>query len=66
MTQDCQTTPLGRSTWRSDIEIMNLLVSLGADVNYAGPTGITPLMWAARRGHLKALHFLLEKLPDVS
>jgi len=34
---------------------------LGADVNSSGPTGITALMWAAKRGHIEIVISLIEK-----
>ncbi|EGR27574.1 hypothetical protein IMG5_193740 [Ichthyophthirius multifiliis] len=33
---------------------------MGSQVNYAGPRGISPLMWAAKRGHIQMAQYLLE------
>lgn len=33
---------------------------MGCRVDYAGPKGITPLMWAAKRGHIEMAELLLQ------
>ena len=33
---------------------------MGADVNYAGPRTLTPLMWAAKNDHEEVIEYLLE------
>lgn len=38
---------------------------MGCRVNYSGPRGITPLMWAAKRGHLEMAEFLIENGADL-
>lgn len=47
--------PLSRSAWRGDSKIVDLLINLGAKIDYAGPTNVTPLMWASKRGHDKLI-----------
>ncbi|KAJ8878078.1 hypothetical protein PR048_022542 [Dryococelus australis] len=42
------------------VNIVNLLVSQGADVNMRDYTGYTPLMVAAQRGHLDVVKALVE------
>lgn len=38
---------------------------MGADVNYSGPTGISPIMWAAKRGHIELILLLIEKGANI-
>jgi len=38
---------------------------MGCRVNYSGPRGISPLMWAAKRGHLEMAKFLIENGADL-
>jgi ankyrin repeat protein len=33
---------------------------MGADINYTGPRGITPLMWACKNDHEEIVEYLLE------
>jgi ankyrin repeat protein len=37
------------------------LIKLGAKVDYAGPTNITPIMWASKRGHDKLILKLMNE-----
>ncbi|KRX05938.1 Ankyrin repeat-containing domain [Pseudocohnilembus persalinus] len=66
MTKDCQSTPLGRSAFRGDLKLCDLLLQLKADIDYSGPRKITPLMWAARRGQIIVVKFLVENGADVT
>ena len=44
-----------------------VLLAMGAEVNAGDADGMTPLMWASRRGHAEIVRILLEAkaLPDV-
>lgn len=46
---------------RGDLEIMELLIQHGADVNLQDRYGLTALHWAARSGHTDIVELLLEK-----
>ena len=41
------TTPLERAVLANELEIAQLLIAHGANVNHAGQTGMTPLLYAA-------------------
>lgn len=47
-------------------EIISLLLSKGASINAQNRLGWTPLIWAAARGHLKAVEVLCKSGADVS
>ena len=47
------------------LEIVQLLVEHGADVNYNAFRGFTPIRIAARNGHLKIVKFLAENGADI-
>jgi ankyrin repeat protein len=38
---------------------------MGCEVGFAGPRGITPLMWAAKRGHIDTAKILLDHGADL-
>lgn len=40
-------------------------VKMGCRVDYAGPRGISPLMWAAKRGHIDMAELLLSNGADL-
>jgi len=50
----------------SDEDMITLLVEKGADVNLVGKDGRTPVMLAARLGHLDLLPYFLDKGADFS
>jgi hypothetical protein len=54
-------TGLMIAAWEGNIEMMELFVSRGANVNRANANGEQALMFAAWRGHLEATHWLLER-----
>lgn len=43
--------PISRVSWRGNVQLLLNLLELGADINNADSSGITPLMWAAKRDH---------------
>jgi ankyrin repeat protein len=49
-TSDGQSTPVIRSAFTGKAHLLVQLVKLGADLNVAGSTGRTALMWAAAKG----------------
>lgn len=64
-------TALHHATRNGDLEIVELLVSSGADVNVTSDHGHFPLYCAAGHGHVETMQYLLEhdadlqtKLPD--
>lgn len=65
ITDDCMSTALTRSVWRNDFKLVTLLLGMGCRVNYSGPRGISPLMWAGKRGHLEMAKFLIENGADL-
>lgn len=57
-------TALTNATQLDHLDVMTLLLTLGADVNLAEPTRSnyeTPLMWAAARCNLASIQLLLDK-----
>lgn len=54
-------TGLMIAAWEGNIEMMELFVSRGANVNRANASGEQALMFAAWRGHLEATRWLLER-----
>jgi ankyrin len=47
------------------LDVIKLLVDLGADVNAADDFGITPLMAAANLGEVSIIHFLIDRGADL-
>ena len=48
------------------LDVIKLLVDLGADVNAADDYGITPLMAAANLGEVSIIQFLIDRGADRS
>lgn len=40
---------------------VRVLISRGADINFAGPAGMTALMWCAWSGNLAGIELLLSR-----
>jgi len=60
-------TPLIRAAAVGNRLQMQLLLSVGADVNAIDPKyGANALFWAARNGHLDAVAFLLDRGVDAN
>ncbi len=59
-------TALSWAAFRGDTDIVNLLISHGADVNKAGKQDITPLSLAARTGHVAVVRLLLQHHAHVN
>jgi ankyrin repeat protein len=49
---------------KGHLERITRLLDLGADVNFRGRYGYTPLMEAASQGHVSAVHLLLQSGAD--
>lgn len=54
-------TGLMIAAWEGNVEMMELFVSRGANVNRANASGEQALMFAAWRGHLEATRWLLDR-----
>lgn len=58
-------TPLHRAVWGEQKEqVVNLLLTKGANVNARNKYGYTPLHWAAKHGHFESVRLLLENGAD--
>ena len=40
--------------------MISLLIEFGADVNASNASGVTPIMFAARQGHLEIVRLLIQ------
>lgn len=54
-------TALHHAAAYGHVEVIKLLLSLGADIDIQAPNGSTPLHWAAGNGQTEAVRLLLEK-----
>ncbi|CAG9316521.1 unnamed protein product [Blepharisma stoltei] len=60
ISDDGKTNAVTRAAYLNRPHILAELVSLGVDLNSTTSTKISALMWAATKGHLDSLKFLLE------
>ncbi|MGC2595384.1 MAG: tetratricopeptide repeat protein [Rhabdochlamydiaceae bacterium] len=59
-------TPLHKAVWMDPKpDIVKLLIAHGANPRAVNTYGYTPLHWAAKHGHLKSIHILMEQKVDV-
>ncbi|KAL4493994.1 hypothetical protein ABPG72_022011 [Tetrahymena utriculariae] len=65
LTEDCQNTALSRSVWRNDQKLVKLILGMGSQVNNTASKGISPLMWAAKRGHIQMAKLLIENGANI-
>lgn len=49
--EEYQSTPLGMAARWGHVEMVNFLISKGANINKAGALWSTPLAWAKKKGH---------------
>jgi ankyrin repeat protein len=61
-----QYTPLHWAANNGDLEIAEILISRGADLDAEDPTYSTPLYLAAEQGHPKVVEFLISKEAEVN
>jgi ankyrin repeat protein len=55
------TNAMCRAVNQESLEMVEILVKCGADINLASSNGNTPLMWAARNNDIPILDFLISK-----
>jgi ankyrin repeat protein len=53
-------TPLIMASSYGKLDIMQMLLEIGADINDKDKHGRTPLIWAAREGHYQAMEKILQ------
>ena len=58
-------SPLHVAGVNGQLEMVELLVDRGSDVNARGQNGATPLDWCAYRGRLKVVQLLLDRKADL-
>ena len=63
---DDKNTPLSLSVFNEHLEVVNVLLELGADVNNADHENDTPLHYAVANGNLEMVAKLIENGADVS
>lgn len=59
ISDDGKTNAVTRAAYLDRPHILAELVSLGADINTTAKSGISALMWAAARGNIESVRFLL-------
>ncbi|OBT53419.1 hypothetical protein VE04_07004 [Pseudogymnoascus sp. 24MN13] len=59
-------TPLYAASWKGNIDVVKVLLELGADVTVADSNGETPLYVASHNGHVDVVKVLLEHGADVT
>ncbi|WYZ35989.1 hypothetical protein EsH8_X_000636 [Colletotrichum jinshuiense] len=74
--QDCKHDPnenlgsekiaLGAACGRGNLEVAQMLLEVGANVNITGHRGQTPLYTAAKIGHLEVVKLLLDRGADIT
>jgi ankyrin repeat protein len=50
---------------RNDLDIVDFLLSAGADINHLNTRGMSPLFSAAQGGHLKVIKLLVKKGANI-
>jgi hypothetical protein len=65
ISEDKKTNTVSRAAYLNRPHIIAILATMGADLNRAGESGITALMWAAARGHIDCLQILLKFGADL-
>jgi TonB family protein len=60
------TTPLVMAAGASDVEMVDLLIERGADVNKGNNSQVTPLLSACLTGRMEVVKYLLEKDAEVN
>ena len=59
-------TPLHRASFNGNLEVVNVLVALGAEVNKTNIDGSTPLHYASINGHLEVVNVLVAAGAEVN
>lgn len=59
-------SPLMHACFNGNMDIIETLVELGADINYIGPNNITALLIATRKGQLDTVKFLCNNGANIN
>src|SRR5215813_1778066 len=59
-------TPLMRAAFKGDVELVQLLLTRGADPNQTAKDGASALFWASVRGHESIVELLIAARADVN